>query len=80
MALAEHTTRVTSQFEFSDAEINRNVQEFLKQMSKSKYPQALEPVVLQELNSLQATDWKMMVPASAKSLPTSLPCPMVQRR
>lgn len=34
MALAEETKRVVSQFEFSDADVNVHVQEFLKQMSK----------------------------------------------
>lgn len=32
MSLADSTKRVVEQFEFSDAEINRHVQEFLRQM------------------------------------------------
>lgn len=34
MGLAEHTSRVVSQFEFSDEDLNRHVQEYLKQTSK----------------------------------------------
>lgn len=34
MALADKTKRVVSQFDFSDADANLHVQEFLKQMSK----------------------------------------------
>lgn len=32
MSLAEETKRVVSQFDFSDADVNSHVQEFLKQM------------------------------------------------
>lgn len=32
MALAQETNHVVSQFEFTDDDLNRNVQEFLRQM------------------------------------------------
>lgn len=31
MGLAEHTSKIVSEFDFSDEELNRHVQEFLKQ-------------------------------------------------
>lgn len=31
MGLAEHTSRIVSEFDFSDEELNRHVQEFLEQ-------------------------------------------------
>lgn len=31
MGLAEHTNKIVSEFDFSDEELNRHVQEFLKQ-------------------------------------------------
>lgn len=34
MALAAETKRITAQFEYSDADVNKGVLEFLKQMSK----------------------------------------------
>lgn len=34
MALADDTKRVVDQFEFTDADVNAHVQEFLKQMSE----------------------------------------------
>lgn len=33
MALADEASRVASQFEFTDSDVNRHVQEFLRQMS-----------------------------------------------
>lgn len=41
MALAADTKRVVDQFEFTDADVNNHVQEFLKQMSMFTYPLAL---------------------------------------
>ena len=35
MALAAETKRITAQFDYSDADVNKGVLEFLKQMSKS---------------------------------------------
>ena len=34
MALAEETKRITAQFDYNDADVNKGVVEFLKQMSK----------------------------------------------
>ena len=34
MALAEETKRITAQFEYTDDDVNRGVQEFLRQMRK----------------------------------------------
>jgi hexokinase len=36
MALAEETKRVVDQFDFSSDDLNRHVNEFLKQMGKSQ--------------------------------------------
>jgi hypothetical protein len=35
MALLEETKRITAQFEYSDDNVNKGVEEFLRQMSKS---------------------------------------------
>lgn len=35
MALAEETKRITAQFEYTDEDVNKGVQEFLRQMRKS---------------------------------------------
>lgn len=35
MALADETNRIVSEFDFTDADLNRHVQEFLRQMSMS---------------------------------------------
>lgn len=40
MALQEETKKVVSQFEFSDADINSHVAEFIKQMSMLPPPSA----------------------------------------
>lgn len=34
MALVEETKRITAQFDYTDADVNKGVQEFLRQMSK----------------------------------------------
>lgn len=36
MALAAETKRITAQFDYNDADVNKGVAEFLKQMSKSR--------------------------------------------
>ena len=37
MALAEETKRITAQFEYTDDDVNKGVQEFLRQMRKNTF-------------------------------------------
>lgn len=45
MGLQQETKKVVSQFEFSDADINSHVAEFLKQMSPSRPLRIRAPTV-----------------------------------
>lgn len=77
MALANATTRVVSQFDFSDADINRHVDEFLRQMGKS----AAEPSTRPLLTAVDQTmGWARMAAASARSPRTSQASPTAPKR
>lgn len=45
MALAAETKRITAQFDYSDADVNKGVLEFLKQMSKPPSYRPRLPVI-----------------------------------
>lgn len=72
MALADETTRVVSQFDFSDTEVNCHVNEFLKQMRTScaafqMHTKAFRYETIGEMNAhtslSQARGWRRMARA-----------------
>jgi predicted oxidoreductase (fatty acid repression mutant protein) len=62
--LGEHVHTVVRQFDYSDADVNKGVKEFLRQMRTCCNPQSLRLLIL--TNILKTKVWRRMARASAK--------------
>lgn len=78
MALATETKDIVSQFELTDADVNKGVQEFLRQMGKlTSHSQCANSY---DADLAQARDSTSRALVSARSLHTSQRSRMAQRR
>lgn len=62
MALAAETKAVVAQFDYTDEDVNKGVQEFLRQMGESRDRNQTQRWVIPNLPG-QARDWRRMAPA-----------------